>query len=182
MPFHRGVVPIRRTLKYLESGSLIFKDRVKVMTINYNEKTEVPAHKDVSYEHHKGATEFVFWNLPQVQYKNPNVQIATFKNMTPSPFVTVYLEDGSKVLFDVDSHTNNEILDRLKSTLGKTEETLAAESLAAEKKDNPANFGRTRERYCICSQPGQVPCSGLIPLPKSWRGKYYQLGYEDEEE
>ena len=64
------------------------------------------------YDHHKGAAEFVFWNLPQVQYRNPNVQIATFKNMTPSPFVTAYLEGGEKVIFDVDCHTNQEIIDR----------------------------------------------------------------------
>ena len=49
MPFHRGVVPIRRTLKFLESGTIVFKDRVKVLTINYNEKTEVPVAKDVRF-------------------------------------------------------------------------------------------------------------------------------------
>ena len=36
MPFLLGRAPFRRTLKYLESGSLVFKDRVKVMTLNYN--------------------------------------------------------------------------------------------------------------------------------------------------
>jgi len=158
------------------------KDRVKVLTINFNEKTEIPADKNVSYDHHKGAADFVFWNLPQVQYKNPQVQVATFRNMTPSPFITAYLDKGEKVVFDVDSHTNQEIVDRLVKTLGKTKAQLEAEALASEKKDNPANFGRNCERYCICSQPGQVPCPALIPLPKSWRGKYYKEGYQDEEE
>ena len=41
--------------------------------------------------------------FPQVQHKNPNVQIVTFKNLTPSPFITCFLEDSSKVYFDVDS-------------------------------------------------------------------------------
>ncbi len=36
MPFKLGPQPIRRSLKYLEAGSLVFKDRVKVMTLNYN--------------------------------------------------------------------------------------------------------------------------------------------------
>ena len=36
----------------------------------------------------------MFWNLNQVQHKNPNVQIVELKNMTPSPFITCYLEDG----------------------------------------------------------------------------------------
>lgn len=44
--------------------------------------------------HHKGIQEFVFWSVPQIQYKNPNVQIVAFKNMTPSPFIECYLDDG----------------------------------------------------------------------------------------
>lgn len=34
---------------------------------------------------------FVFFNIPQIQYKNPWVQIMLFKNMTPSPFLRFYL-------------------------------------------------------------------------------------------
>lgn len=34
---------------------------------------------------------FVFFNIPQIQYKNPSVQIMLFKNMTPSPFLRFYL-------------------------------------------------------------------------------------------
>ena len=36
-------------MKYLESGNLVFKERVKVLTINYNEKTEIPAPLDTRY-------------------------------------------------------------------------------------------------------------------------------------
>lgn len=36
MPFMKGAAPIRRTLKYLESGKIIFRDRVKIFSINYN--------------------------------------------------------------------------------------------------------------------------------------------------
>jgi len=57
----------------------------------------------------------VFWNLPQVQYKNPNIQVLTLKNMTPSPFITCILEKGEKVIFDVDSQPSYEILKRLVS-------------------------------------------------------------------
>ena len=71
---------------------------------------------------------------------------------------------------------------RLVKTLGKTQTTLEAEALAAEKKDNPANFGRKCARYCICNQSGQVPCPALVPVPKFWRGKYFYHGYQDEEE
>lgn len=34
--------------------------------------------------------DFVFWHLPQLQYKNPNVQVMTLTNMTPSPFITCF--------------------------------------------------------------------------------------------
>lgn len=51
-------------------------------------------------------------------------------------------------------------------------EVLEAEAVAKEKKDNPANFGYACDRNCICEIPGQVPCPGICPLPKHWRGKY----------
>lgn len=34
--------------------------------------------------------EFCFWYLPQIQYKNPYVQLMTLKNMTPSPFIRCF--------------------------------------------------------------------------------------------
>ena len=136
MPFMKGVAPIRRTTKYLTAGGLVFKERVKIMTVNFNDKHS---------EAHKGAQDFVYWNIPQVQYKNPDVQIVTMRNMTPSPFITCFLEDNSKVYFDVDSQSNKEIMDRLARTLGKTRETLDAEALAAAEKNNPANFGCRQE-------------------------------------
>ena len=49
----------------------------------------------------------------------------TLKNITPSPFITCFLEDNSKVHFDTQSI--KEILDRLTRRLGKTKETLAEE-------------------------------------------------------
>ena len=85
------------------------------------------------------AQDFVFWNIPQVQFKNPDVQIVTLKNMTPSPFITCFLDDNSKVYFDVDSQSNREIMERLIKTLGKTKQTLEEEARA--EKINPADFG-----------------------------------------
>ena len=81
----------------------------------------------------------------------------------------------------MDSQSNTEIVARLVKTLGKSKETLAAEALASEKKDNPANFGAGCDRNCICQMPGQVPCTSLLPVPKHWRGKYaFKLIDEDE--
>ena len=176
MPFMKGVAPIRRTYAYLENCGLVFKDRVKVMTVNFNEGE--------SQTHHTGARDFVFWNLPQVQYKNPDIQMVTLKNLTPSPFITCFLEDNTKVYFDVDSQSNKEILDRLTRTLGKTKETLAEEALALAEKNNPANFGSKLgyARHCICSEPGQLPCPSIVPLPRHWRGKWYNQGHRWEEQ
>ena len=101
--------------------------------------------------------------------------------MTPSPFVTCYLDDGERVYFDVDCQNNLQIVDRLTRILGKSKQVLAAEDLASQKKDNPANFGPKAQRFCICNEPGQIPCSSFVPVPKHWRGKYIH-GYEDEEE
>ena len=81
MPFMKGVAPIRRTLEYLKNSPLVLKDRVKIFSVNYN----------TTEENHEGARQFVFWHLPQIQYKNPNIQILTFKNLTPSPFIRCYL-------------------------------------------------------------------------------------------
>lgn len=44
MPFMKGVSPIRRTIPYLEAGKLVFKDPIKICTINYN----------ISGTHHTG--------------------------------------------------------------------------------------------------------------------------------
>ncbi|CAJ0941508.1 unnamed protein product [Ranitomeya imitator] len=34
---------------------------------------------------------FVFFSVPQIQYRNPWLQIMLLKNMTPSPFLRFYL-------------------------------------------------------------------------------------------
>ena len=113
MPFLRGVAPIRRSTEFLKACPIQFKERVKVITVNYNDYEQNRTYKK-EHPHHQGAKEFVFWTLPQLQYKNPKLQIATFKNMTPSPFITCYLDDGKKVMFDVDGHSKDEIIERLK--------------------------------------------------------------------
>uniref|UniRef100_A0A0K8R949 Small ribosomal subunit protein mS25 n=1 Tax=Ixodes ricinus TaxID=34613 RepID=A0A0K8R949_IXORI len=172
MPFMRGAAPIRRTLQYLERGRLVFKDRVKIMSLNFNTAGK-------ARDRHEGMKDFVFWYLPQVQYKNPNVQVVIFKNMTPTPFVRFWLEDGKEVIMDVDSKDKDQILKQMMVTLGKTNEQLAKEALLREKRDTPANFGRNYDKFCICEVPGQVPCPGIVPLPKHMRGKY-RLGDVNE--
>ncbi|XP_068454148.1 small ribosomal subunit protein mS25 [Clinocottus analis] len=160
----KGRFPIRRTLEYLQKGDIIFKNRVKIMTVNYNTTGELS----------DGARKFVFFNIPQIQYKNQWLQIMMFKNMTPSPFLKFYLDDGEQVLVDVEGKNHNQISQHVKKILGKSEVVLQAEAQAKMQASNPANFGPTKYclRECICQVDGQVPCPSNTPLPKEMTGKY----------
>ncbi|XP_031844626.1 mitochondrial ribosomal protein S25 [Nomia melanderi] len=162
MPFMIGAAPIRRTLPYLRAGRLILLDAIQIFSINYN----------THGEHHQGAREFVFWNVPQIQYKNPEVQVITFKNLTPTPFIKCYYDDGKTMLIDVDGKSKEDILYHLIKVVGKTTENLQKEEQIRNLRDNPAYFGYGCERSCICVIPGQVPCPGTVPLPFHMRGKH----------
>ncbi|XP_024063302.1 28S ribosomal protein S25, mitochondrial [Terrapene carolina triunguis] len=160
----KGRFPIRRTLQYLAQGEIVFKGAVKVMTVNYNTTGELS----------EGARKFVFFNVPQIQYKNPWVQIMMFKNMTPSPFLRFYLDSGEQVLVDVEDKSNKEIVEHIKKILGKSEETLKKEEQEKKQLSHPATFGPKKYhlRECMCEIEGQIPCPGLVPLPKEMTGKY----------
>ncbi|KAM6062372.1 small ribosomal subunit protein mS25 [Chlamydotis macqueenii] len=160
----KGRFPIRRTLQYLSQGDVVFKSSVKVMTVNYNTAGELS----------EGARKFVFFNIPQIQYKNPWVQIMLFRNMTPSPFLRFYLDNGEQVLVDVEEKTNKEITEHIKKILGKSKETLEKEERERKKLSHPASFGPKKYhlRECMCEIEGQVPCPAFVPLPKEMRGKY----------
>ncbi|XP_067400449.1 small ribosomal subunit protein mS25 [Emydura macquarii macquarii] len=160
----KGRFPIRRTLQYLGQGELIFKSSVKVMTVNYN----------IRGERSEGARKFVFFNIPQIQYKNPWLQIMLFKNMTPSPFLRFYLDSGEQVLVDVEDKSNREIVEHITKILGKSKETLQREEQEKKKSFHPATFGPKKYhlRQCMCEIEGQIPCPARVPLPKEMTGKY----------
>jgi len=68
--------------------------------------------------------------------------------------------------------------------LGKSEKMLELEeklNVSQQSVDNPAIFGFNRERWCACEVPGQVPCPGVVQLPKNLRGKYTNYLKEDLE-
>lgn len=164
----KGRAAMRRTLNYLQSKPMILKDDVKVLTVHYNNKQSAS----------KGAYDFVFWHLPQLQYCNPSVQIVTFKNMTPSPFFQFYFDNGETMLMDLDSVTREEITNHLQSTICKSAHNIEKLRKEQQAKDNQANFGYTYPRWCICEMPDQVPCPGWVPLPKEMRGKYKNTANE----
>ncbi|CAG7716851.1 unnamed protein product [Allacma fusca] len=162
MPFMKGPAPVRRTLQYLNSSRLYLKPWVRVLSLNYN----------IKGENHAGAKSFAFWHLAQIQYKNPEVQVITFKNLTPTPFIRAFLNNGKEILMDIDRQSKDEIVDRVLNTLCKTQQELDADRAFIDIQSNPAHFGYGCSRHCICEIPGQVPCPAVVPLPYTWRGKY----------
>ncbi|BFZ10751.1 hypothetical protein BsWGS_13790 [Bradybaena similaris] len=171
MPFMKAASPIRRTLGYLEKSKLLLKDNVRIVLFNLNTDGK-PS---------EGTRKFIFWHFAQMQYKNPQVQMCVFNNMTPSPCIQFFLADGSKLVMDVDSQEKETIYEQVKKIFCKSDEVLKSESLTQEKKSNPANFGYLCVHECICEIPGQVPCTRFVVPPKEMRGKYKFLGKDVED-
>ncbi|XP_076448017.1 small ribosomal subunit protein mS25-like [Babylonia areolata] len=172
MPFMKGRSPVRYTLRYLESGKLVLKDSVRIMTINYN----------TGHKPSKGAYDFVFWHWPQLQYKNPEVQFLVFRNITPTPFMKVYMDNGKSLLSQLDCQPKDTIYEHVKQVFCKSDTVLQEEALARKKMSNPANFGQGCSRECMCEIPGQVPCTLWVTPPKEQRGKHYLFKKDVEEE
>lgn len=169
----KGRAPVRRTIEYLEKGAFAFKKNIQIMTIHYN----------LGHNPSQGLYFFQFWHVPQIQYQNPNVQILTFKNMTPTPFIQFFMDDGRKALVDVYNKSQTEIYDHVKKIFCKSEETLAEEAKARERLVHPANFGYGCSRWCICEIPGQVPCSAFsINDPQLMGKNSWQLEKQKEKE
>ncbi|CDW57948.1 L51 S25 CI-B8 domain containing protein [Trichuris trichiura] len=162
MPFLRGLMPIRRTLYYLEKGDIYLRNEVKILTVTFNPEMG----------NSKGAREFVFWHWEQLQYKNPYVQLVKFRRSFPIPYIQAFLEDGSEVLMDLDNYTRQDVHDRLSRILGKTKNILEHERVTTAKAENPAYFGESYPRQCICEMQGQQPCPSVVPLPDYMRGKW----------
>ena len=117
---------------------------------------------------------FYFWEMPRIQYKNPNLQIVRILDKMPSPFIRFWFDDGKDLIIDCFKQDHRDILARVIKVAGKSESRLKLEkSLIQEstKQENPALFGHGRERFCACEVPGQHPCPGVI-----WNPRFNQFG------
>ncbi|KAK3101706.1 hypothetical protein FSP39_005712 [Pinctada imbricata] len=159
MPMMTGKAPIRRTLKYLEKGPLVLKEDLRVMLINWN----------TSQKASKGVGDFVFWHVPQIKYKNPDVEIMTFKNFTPSPWIQFINAHGDRITVDAYNQSKDDIMKHLVETFS---DNAISESFQQEMhtKDS-TKFGTPQDRRCMCVIPGQVPCPAFTLLPKELRGR-----------
>ncbi|CAH8481687.1 unnamed protein product [Schistosoma turkestanicum] len=165
MPFLKGGrAAVTRTKKYLEAGRILLNDGVKIIVINHIPGAEIS----------HGCDEFIKWYLPPLQFRNPNVQIITFKNMFPTPFIKIYLEKNEEQVLNCAFRKNSDIYDHLHALLGKAapSESSLVNNLTTK---NPSSFGTEFPRQCICEVYGQVPCSSDIGKPKLWSKLEYTL-------
>jgi len=167
----KGLHPIRRTYEHIKNTNLFLKPFIRIFAFHYNPK----------FESHQGTVDFVHWHSAQLQYHNPDVQVISFRNLTPTPFLRVFFDNGQDMLMDVDRQTKDEVHQRIVDTLCKTEEELKEERKASAIKQNPAHFGYGCPRHCMCEIPGQIPCPALVPLPYHMRGKY-RMGFAELDE
>ncbi|KAH8860349.1 putative 28S ribosomal protein S25 [Schistosoma japonicum] len=164
MPFLKGGrAAVTRTKKYLEAGRILLNDGVKIIVISH-----IPG---AAISH--GCDEFIKWYLPPMQFRNPNIQIITFKNMFPTPFIKIYFRNEEQVV-NCAFRRNVDIYDHLHTLLGKplpSEHSLMNDLTTK----NPSNFGTDFPRQCICEVYGQMPCSSNIGKPKLWSHMEYSL-------
>ncbi|XP_065830030.1 small ribosomal subunit protein mS25-like [Oscarella lobularis] len=151
----KGKYGFRRTLEYLNGGTTYLKENVKTISVHYRTNSRG----------HEGLQRFWHEKVPQIQYKNPKVQIFSQKNEDPIPLVKVYFGNGTRTKLDVEGKPCDKILDELEGIAGKTGEQVSGDQKLSLL-TNPANFGLIG-RKCICEIPGQVPCPAKVPLPKA---------------
>ncbi|THD19449.1 28S ribosomal protein S25 mitochondrial [Fasciola hepatica] len=170
MPFLKGGrLAITRTRKYLESGRIILQDSVKIITIHH-----VPG-KKIS----EGCDELIKWFLPPLQFKNPKVQILTLKNMCPTPFIQVFLNNQEELVIDCSYRTHVDINKHLNEVLGTSLHSTVSSTMDILNVNHPGNFGTKYQRQCICEVYGQVPCSSQVGRSGPWPGQEPQLPVVD---
>ena len=67
---------------------------------------------------------FVYWHLPQLKYKNPQVQMVTVKMMTPTPWIKIYFGIytsgvGLLITWSTDRTDNSPITHRMRLYQGE---------------------------------------------------------------
>lgn len=164
-----GPAPIRRTLDYLKAGKFFAKDYVRIMEVHYHlHGKKYQTRDEKKQDCFQGLRDFYFWEMPRIQYLNPKLQIVRIVDKMPTPYIRFWLDDGRDVIIDCYAQTHKDILKRVISTVGKSENRLSIEESLRKTvvgEDNPALFGYGRDRFCACEIPGQHPCPGVIRNP-----------------
>lgn len=158
----RGRYAITKTKWWLERGPILIPD-VAAINLEYN-KPSVD-----EYGLSKGAHIYNTFYIPQLRYKNPNVQVDVRTNMTAVPFMQIYFKDGRSTTVNC-AASAEEIASHIQGTFCLTK---AAEENRDFNEDgrlqNPwlhpagkpccmSDINRVH-RKCICQQPGHFGCS-----------------------
>jgi len=162
MPFLRGFMPIRNTKYWLEKSDINLREQVRILAFAFDQENK----------EHEGAQEFEFWHWNQLQHRNPEVQLIRYDLKPPTPFIQAFLQNGQKVLIDIDGHNRGQIYERVKRVFGKTKMVIEQEKLEKEAIENVANFGYNSLRQCICEVQGQHPCPTMVDSPAYLKGRW----------
>ncbi|KAI0986051.1 hypothetical protein GJ496_008470 [Pomphorhynchus laevis] len=82
----KGPAPWRRTLRYLKEGTLVLRPEVKIVAFNFTKERSCC----------EGLRRFIFYELPRLQYKNPDVQMLQYENLLPNPFISIVVSQNSE--------------------------------------------------------------------------------------
>lgn len=140
------------------------------MEVQYNlHGRRYQTREEMKADYFHGLREFYFWEMPRLQYQNPNLQIVRLLDLMPSPFIRFWFDDGKDILIDCFAQEHRVILSRVLKTVGKSEARLKLEETLGcinNNQDNSALFGHGRERFCGCEVPGAHPCPGVVRNPR----------------
>jgi len=158
----KGRFPYRRTVEFLNAGTLRLRGRVQTIAVNLT-----------SGKSSNGLRNFVMRDIPQIQYKNPHKQIVCFRDKEEFPNLTLWCVGGEKELIDVEGKSADQIVKLLELAASATESELLRKEVAKVKypgRINAANFGKNGHCFCICEKPGQVPCPSRVKFdkPRKW--------------
>ena len=152
----KGKFPLGRTVDYLKRGKIL-KPGIENVAVYFMH----------GHPSNVGMKEFIFYNLPQLVYVNPDVQFNTFKSQKHAS-IDFYLTGGERIQVNLQWMSRKEICEVVIKIGEKSPEQIEAdkkpENVNPERPKyvmNPYNFGFPEfgQLKCICSLPGQVPCS-----------------------
>lgn len=144
-------------------------DNIQIMEVQYHlHGRRYQTRDEMKADYFHGLRQFYFWEMPRLQYQNPNLQIVRLLDKMPSPYLRFWFDNGKDVIIDCFGQEHLEILNRVMRTVGKSEARLKLEETLGRvsKQQNPALFGHERERFCGCEIPGAHPCPGIIRNPR----------------
>ena len=170
-----GPNPIIGTLKYLDKGDIYLHKDVQIMAFNYVKRNCPPKMQ--------GANKFVSLRLPQLQHRNSGVHFIKYEDITPTPFLQVFLKNNKEMTIDLFDKQSHEIWSHLKALFN-----VEPERYKESEHYNKALIGNDKEQYdCVCKIPGQIRCSSDLRntfrfgrLEQAWQRDYltwYSSGF-----